>query len=422
MRILLNVERGFIEPISYKTENEQFARNGGNIGNKIFSQAIYNMLNVPENTIEFVELNDQLEILNFTPEEINEQFDVFIFATVIFGTDYIMRRNIQTYTKIVEGLKIPVFCFSVGTQISSYDQMEDLVNGTKDVAVPFINSVVKANGYMALRGYFTAEFFKRLGFNEFEVTGCPSMYQNGYGYKLEKDIVSPGDFQLSLNGNTGFLRTEFVRRTMNNYKTANYLDQDQFVELIYGKNVVANRLKEYCGLIKKYSLEGLQLFADDRVRLICNFSEWKDYFTSNNISFSFGSRIHGNIIAILSGVPGMVCYCDSRTREMAEFFNIPLLDICDLNKKDIYNLYVETDYSKFNREYDEKIRKLDSVLSEFGLPHDMDYNKGGSETEIKEHYYDFENHANKDTIHRMLKEHRWFVENTGAIIDYLARR
>ena len=143
MRILLNVERGFIEPISYKTENEQFARNGGNIGNKIFSQAIYNMLNVPENTIEFVELNDQLEILNFTPEEINEQFDVFIFATVIFGTDYIMRRNIQTYTKIVEGLKIPVFCFSVGTQISSYDQMEDLVNGTKDVAVPFINSVVK---------------------------------------------------------------------------------------------------------------------------------------------------------------------------------------------------------------------------------------------------------------------------------------
>lgn len=402
MRILLNVEKGFIEPILYKTENELFARNGGNIGNKIFTQAIYNILNIPENTLEFVVLDDELNIVNYTPEEINKRFDLFVFATVIFGTNYVMRRNIKTYTKIVNSLSIPVFCFSVGTQIESFDSMNELIEGTKDVATEFISSVINANGCMALRGYFTEEYFKRLGFKEFEVTGCPSMYQNGYGYRLNKEIVGTDDFKLSLNGNTDFLRTSFVNYNMSKYISADYLDQDQFVELIYGDDLVDVSFKNYLKLLRKYSYKGLQLFADNRLRLICNFSEWKDYFKDNKISFSFGSRIHGNIIAILSGVPGMVCYYDSRTREMAEFFNIPSIDIRDIKNKDVYEIYLEANYDEFNNKYDEKIAKLDQILTQCDIPHDMDINKEKSNDNMIERYYEFENEHNKHFINEVL--------------------
>lgn len=408
MRILLNVERGFIEPISYKTENEQFARNGGNIGNKVFTQAIYNMLNIQENTIELVELNDELEIVNYTIDEINEQFDLFVFATVIFGVDYVMRRNIQTYTRIVKGLKIPVFCFSVGTQIESYDNMNKLIDGTKDVATEFISSVIKTNGYMALRGYFTKEYFDRLGFKSFEVTGCPSMFQNGREFSIEKKNILVDDFRVSINGNVNFLKTNFVRYNMKKYKEANYLDQDEFVSLIYGNDIQSMGIKESLELFSRYSYEGLELFANQRVKMICNFSEWKDYFRNNQITFSFGSRIHGNIIAILSKVPSMVCYCDSRTREMAEFFNIPSVDINSLGKKDLYELYSSADYSKFNNGYGDKLENLDRILSQCDIPHDIDCNKAKSKDDIIEHYYEYENMNNMRSVKNSLRE-KWVL-------------
>ena len=91
------------------------------------------------------------------------------------------------------------------------------------------------------------------------------------------------------------------------------------------------------------------------------------YFEVEGIDFSFGSRIHGTIMPILSGVPSMIVPCDARTREMAEFFNIPMYDAESQKSCDLYELYCQTDYTKFN----ENFASLYDAFEDFLVDHNI---------------------------------------------------
>ena len=96
--------------------------------------------------------------------------------------------------------------------------------------------------------------------------------------------------------------------------------------------------------------------------------DWQDSFVREKISFSFGSRIHGNIMALLSGVPAVVVGFDSRTREMAEFYDIPCIQsFDDIKPKNLYALYESLDYSKFNNSFEKKYDSFENFLIKCGI-------------------------------------------------------
>lgn len=97
--------------------------------------------------------------------------------------------------------------------------------------------------------------------------------------------------------------------------------------------------------------------------------EWLNSFAANGLSFSFGSRIHGSVMPILAGVPATVYTCDSRTREMAEFFDIPHILPADAeNKKfSLYELYLQSDYSDFNKNFSKRFDEFESFLRKCGI-------------------------------------------------------
>lgn len=163
MRILFNVGRGTIDQIDYSKAYETFQENAGNVGNKIYIHSIYSMLNIPQNEIEFVELDNNLRITNYTFDYINNNFDVFIFPSIIFGSETALINTTKVYTEIVNQLKIPAICFSVGIQESSYDRLNNLFEETKDVVKPFVKRVLELNGTLMLRGFITEDYFKRMG-------------------------------------------------------------------------------------------------------------------------------------------------------------------------------------------------------------------------------------------------------------------
>ena len=84
----------------------------------------------------------------------------------------------------------------------------------------------------------------------------------------------------------------------------------------------------------------MQLIKEGRVRLFYDIPVWSDFFQRENIDFSIGERIHGNLIALLNGVPAVVCPHDTRTRELAEFFEIPMVEDVS-SKRYIYEIYEE---------------------------------------------------------------------------------
>lgn len=61
-----------------------------------------------------------------------------------------------------------------------------MVKSTGNVSKRFISTIYKTGGQFALRGWFTAEFFKKLGFDNPAVVGCPSLYQLGRNLKITK--------------------------------------------------------------------------------------------------------------------------------------------------------------------------------------------------------------------------------------------
>ena len=94
--------------------------------------------------------------------------------------------------------------------------------------------------------------------------------------------------------------------------------------------------KEYNLLLNEIASKILSLDVEcNQVKIYVQ--KYKDF------NFACGSRIHGNIMPILMGIPAAICPIDSRTREMAEFFDIPMITEKDLKKKSLYSIYLDTD-------------------------------------------------------------------------------
>ncbi len=56
-------------------------------------------------------------------------------------------------------------------------------------------------------------------------------------------------------------------------------------------------------------------------------------------------------MSVLSGITAVIYATDSRTREMDEFFDIPIQLLKNTQKMDVYDLYMNVDYTKFNKSF-----------------------------------------------------------------------
>ncbi|WP_284293769.1 polysaccharide pyruvyl transferase family protein [Luteimicrobium album] len=79
-------------------------------------------------------------------------------------------------------------------------------------------------------------------------------------------------------------------------------------------------------------------------------SPWAWIDSMKKQRFAFGSRLHGNIAALLAGTPAHLLAHDTRTLELAEYHGIPhsLIDSFD-EPPTAAELYERSDYSDFNR-------------------------------------------------------------------------
>ena len=94
----------------------------------------------------------------------------------------------------------------------------------------FIETVYRSGGDFALRGYFTAEFFEKLGFHDLNVVGCPSLFQLGNQLKVSDDKVAKEQFKVAVNGNA-----EIALPLLKRYNSI-YYDQDYLFDLLYDKH------------------------------------------------------------------------------------------------------------------------------------------------------------------------------------------
>lgn len=354
--VIPNGEYDIYRTIDYKRFREDVnERDCYNVGNRAWLQGILVALDNGENDVVFL-------TRDMTPSYINASFDFVVLPMAnIFQTRYIadMERLAAFFSRIT----VPTYVIACGAQADSFDHLTELVESVRKPAFNFIRSIYKTGGEFALRGYFTKEFFEKLGFRSAVVTGCPSIYQAGEQLKIEKNI-GKNPIKPIYNGDIRILGRKLLKN-----KKAVYFDQDEFYGLLFALGADKNGMNKNTYirvLIKKYGYKMVELAMERRAMLFLDIPIWQKYLIENDFNFSLGTRIHGNIISILSRIPALLYVCDSRTREMAEFYDIPAIQPSK-KRRSLEELYELADYKKFNAGYPQHYRQFENFLVKSGL-------------------------------------------------------
>lgn len=370
MRILIlrEISQNSIDDIYSVTDYSRYEYTGAaNVGNKLWFSGLVSTVSTDDNQITFL-------TSDMSSDYINENFDLCIKPEAnIFSPHFI--RYMDWHVERFKGVRIPIYVIACGAQAESYDKLDELVNSIREPATKFIKSVYATGGEFALRGWFTYELFSKLGFPNAVVTGCPSLYQVESTLRVEKSHLTRFELKPALNG-----EIPLCKKALADYKDSEFFDQGIYYGALFEPNWKSGGVLKY---IKKYGAESLNLIKTGRMNLFIDMPDWIDYLKLGGFNFSCGSRIHGNIISILAGVPAAVCALDSRTREMAEFFDIPIIKKTDMCNKDLFKIYEEISYEKFNETFSDKYEVYRQFLISHGIVKDINPNGVLLESRVK---------------------------------------
>lgn len=368
-RILIHSGKHPFDPFRYDLGYERtMAVFGANSGNLLFADAVFKYLYTSEaQTLVSDGYQFPTDSAEFSAEAINEQFDAVVFPAANWLAGY-YRHMLPLYAAKIRQLRIPCVILGLGAQ-SGADNSFDFLSRLGPEAKDFLSAVSNKCHSISVRGEFTAECLRRLGFNNVNITGCPSFYRNLQNLSVDKASVPRENFRLAVNGNKKHLtalRTELFQR----YDSVLFSQGDLL-------RVGLDRWRTPWRDLRRVLGDGfsLDLLSSGRVRLFGDITPWIEEL--RRYHFSIGTRIHGNIIALLSGVPALVVAHDSRTAEMANFYRIPTIPLHSLRRGfDPYDLYQAADYTPMIAGYPDRLANMARFLEANGLQHTLFHQNG----------------------------------------------
>lgn len=355
-----------IETKDYLSQNIM----GTNSGNFIYLHGIVRTL-MTDRSVEFQSTRYRY---NYSAKEIarlNSECDGFIIPLADAFRDSFV-PELKGLTKLVRELKCPSYVIGVGVSATAEKKFADGHFGFEDEVRDFVNAVLEKSGVIGVRGEQTGRFLETLGFKEgehFMVIGCPSLYT--FGKRLEiRDTDKGFDCRAAFNMSHSPKGRDFL-----------YREAKKFQNIIYVPQLMAELQTLYWGADFKDYLSGKEcdpldptfpsslshpLYKEDRVRFFVNVNDWVDFMKTRDLVF--GTRLHGNITATISGAPSILMTKDIRMRELAKFHGLTSVSTDELtNYKDITELIAEADFHSPEKKQAENFENYLDFLHKNGL-------------------------------------------------------
>ena len=336
---------------------------GSNVGNLVFSQAVFRLLSTNTNTLTTSKL------IGERAERINAEFDHLVLPMAnTFRITFLQRDALSA---LVERLTIPVTVIGVGAQAGltgTYRHAAEITPSVKR----FCRAVLDHSPTIGVRGEFTRRYLKSLGFGDehVDVIGCPSMFMFGPELPVQRrsDELGPGS-PIALNVSPyvkamGPISLDHAAR----YPNLVYFAQDEnTLRLLLWGRYTNDKAEAQRAAGAPVSLDH-PLIRHNRVRFCVDPRTWMEELRA--FDFSFGSRIHGNITALLAGTPALVLAHDSRTLELAEYHQIPYRSL-DLSTGavDAAALYAQASWQPMLDGHADRWEVLARFLDRHGLSH-----------------------------------------------------
>ncbi|MEU1052013.1 polysaccharide pyruvyl transferase family protein [Streptomyces sp. NPDC005876] len=359
-----------VVPVEEAIHRDVIATNAGNL---IFSDAAHKILGTP--TTEVVSNGIRTEVS--AAERINEEYDAFVVPLAnAFRPSF--EQQLRRLARLINKLRIPVVVVGVGAQTSlGYDpsRLKPIESAVRE----FVSAVLDHSASIGVRGEFTEKYLKDLGFRDVEVIGCPSMFMYGEDLRVEKRAAAlTTGSRIALNGSHAAVQRQgldrVIRRTHERYPDIRFI----------GQNLSDARQLHWRDLTDPNAkVTGLPthpdhpMYAEGKVRVYMDPVVWIDDL--REFDFSFGSRIHGNIAALLAGTPATVLTGDSRTLELCRYFEIPHQRLDQIpDDLDPAKLYEEADFSALNGNHRERFDRFTAFLDKNGLENTFTHGDGGA--------------------------------------------
>src|SRR4029450_5493984 len=201
--------------------------------------------------------------------------------------------------------------------------------------------------------------------------GCPSMFMYGPNLKVEPKVES-----LSFDSPIAFNVSPYVRAmgplsmyAAEHFPNLVYMAQNiQTLELmLYGSYPKGKKMTAMAASGAPSALDQ-RLSGSGRVRFCLDPKPWFD--PRAEYDFSFGTRIHGNIAALLGGTPALLLAHDSRHLQLAEYHEIPHRTITSIEEDaDAISLYAESDWNRLNKAHPDRWDSFAAFLEDHRLTH-----------------------------------------------------
>lgn len=324
VRILIRSGRAPHEPVGLEAAHAYrgvgtFSTNTGNL---LFQDAVYRTLTGPDTELVVDSLGaERRGIDQAYIDRVNAEFDLVVLPLAnAFRDDFV--TPLTRLTSVIEGLRIPVVVTGIGAQLPLDGDPRAAGPTVDEATVGFVRAVLERSQSIGVRGEITRDYLTHLGFDadRIDLVGCPSLHL------APGAVVAPRTARLDREARVALNLTpsvpaarELLELNHSRYPNLTYLAQDNETLglLLWGEEFTAP--PGMPGTLDHY------LCVEDKVRVIIDPAPWVEYLASQD--FACGTRIHGNVAALLAGRPALALAHDSRTLELCRFHGIPFLEL-----------------------------------------------------------------------------------------------
>jgi hypothetical protein len=349
-----------------------------NSGNLIFSDAAHKILQTPGTEV----VSNGMRTEAATADLVNEEYDVFVVPLAnAFRPSF--ESGLKRLTRLIRRLRIPVVVLGVGAQAglnSNAARLQPMEQSVRE----FVSAVLDRSASIGVRGEFTEKYLRDLGFRDVEVIGCPSMFMHGKELVVDKRVPAlTADSRIAVNGSHSAVQKQglakVIEATRARYPRTTFIGQN----LSDARQLHWRDLSHPNAQVTAIPTHPEHpMYREDRVRVYVDPVTWIDDL--RGYDFSFGSRIHGNIAALLAGTPATVLCGDSRTLELCRYFEIPHRRIDKLTPDlDPARLYEEADFTGLTGGHQERFERFTAFLDRNGLENTFTHGDGGAAFEAR---------------------------------------
>lgn len=299
-------------------------------------------------------------------------------ATIIRSASLLMEGlELGHVVPLLRHLKGPVVALGVGAQAASWRRL-----GLSEGSVAFWRLVAEKSASLGVRGAFSAEVLEGIGVRNLRLIGCPSFYLGGTPTRAMKPVPAQGArLGLTLNRHLqgddtpsaalSLLAQRRLLAAAARRPGSRLYAQGEREEMLLVLGAAEQREAMLRQVLAAYGLEEdpqVREFLEGHVAAHLTIEGWVTDL-ARHVDVVAGLRLQGNVMALQQGIPAIPIVHDTRTRELAELFDLPSIEMQLAGVLELDAIIEGAEFGGFEAAYARNFGAYHGFLAENRLPH-----------------------------------------------------